>query len=107
MSVHPQRPARSPKGNQAHTQLLAAARIRADYVFNPNISHFSPVIKTPPPSKTRRTSVAASRSVSSSAIDDFEELISEFADDHLVQGEVDTDIAEDELLQELSQMINS
>lgn len=51
--------------------------------------------------------MTASRSVSTTPMDDFEEMISEFADDHLVQGEVDTDIAEDELLQELSQMINS
>ncbi|XP_029682318.1 zinc finger CCCH domain-containing protein 11A isoform X2 [Takifugu rubripes] len=67
----------------------------------------SPVQQTPPPSKTRRMSLTAPRAVSTSAMDDFEELISEFADDHLVQGEVDTDMAEDELLQELSQMIDS
>lgn len=52
-------------------------------------------------------SLTAARAISASAMDDFEELISEFADDHLVQGEVDTDMAEDELLQELSQMIDS
>lgn len=76
-------------------------------MFCSNCSNFSPVVKTPPSSKTRRMSLTASRSISTSAMDDFEELISEFADDHLVQGEVDTDIAEDELLQELSQMIDS
>lgn len=75
-------------------------------------SHFSPVLKTPTQPKSRRVSVAASRTTSSaaastSAVDDFEELISEFTDDHLVHEDVDPDIGEDDLLQELSEMIDS
>lgn len=74
--------------------------------------HFSPILKTPTQPKSRRVSVAASRSASSaaastSAVDDFEELISEFTSDHLVHEDVDPDIGEDDLLQELSEMIDS
>lgn len=74
--------------------------------------HFSPILKTPTQPKSRRMSVAASRSTSSaaastSAVDDFEELISEFTSDHLVHEDVDPDIGEDDLLQELSEMIDS
>lgn len=39
-------------------------------------------------------------------MDDFEELINEFTDDHL-DGDVDPSIGEDDLLQELSEMIDS
>lgn len=71
----------------------------------------SPVLKTPPLPKSRRSSVPATRSSSSSAaassaVDDFEELISEFADDHL-EEDVDPGLGEDDLLQELSDMIDS
>ncbi|XP_029990793.1 zinc finger CCCH domain-containing protein 11A isoform X2 [Sphaeramia orbicularis] len=74
----------------------------------------SPVLKTPPLPKSRRSSVPAARSSSSSAsaaatssaVDDFEELISEFADDHL-EEDVDPGLGEDDLLQELSDMIDS
>lgn len=77
-------------------------------------SHFSPVLKTPTQPKSRRVSVAASRTASTSsaaastsAVDDFEELINEFTDDHLGHEDVDPDIGEDDLLQELSEMIDS
>lgn len=39
-------------------------------------------------------------------MDDFEELINEFTDDHL-DDDVDPSIGEDDLLQELSEMIDS
>ncbi|XP_054641570.1 zinc finger CCCH domain-containing protein 11A isoform X3 [Dunckerocampus dactyliophorus] len=65
----------------------------------------SSVLKTTPQSKSRRQSVAGSR-YSTSAADDFEELINEFTDDHL-EGDVDPGIGEDDLLQELSDMIDS
>ncbi|XP_041816058.1 zinc finger CCCH domain-containing protein 11A isoform X2 [Chelmon rostratus] len=74
----------------------------------------SPVLKTPTQPKSRRTSVAASRTISTSnaaasasAVDDFEELINEFTDDHLEDEDVDPAIGEDDLLQELSEMIDS
>ncbi|KAM7006216.1 zinc finger CCCH domain-containing protein 11A [Tautogolabrus adspersus] len=74
----------------------------------------SPVLKTPAQPKSRRPSAAASRSAStsssaaaaSSALDDFDELISEFTDDHM-EGDMDPAIGEDDLLQELSEMIDS
>lgn len=40
-------------------------------------------------------------------MDDFEELINEFTDDHLEDEDVDPGIGEDDLLQELSEMIDS
>ncbi|XP_077429277.1 zinc finger CCCH domain-containing protein 11A isoform X2 [Vanacampus margaritifer] len=64
----------------------------------------SSVPKTPQ-SKSRRQSVVGSRN-STSAADDFEQLINEFTDDHL-DGDVDPGIGEDDLLQELSDMIGS
>ncbi|KAM8756368.1 zinc finger CCCH domain-containing protein 11A isoform 1-T2 [Acanthopagrus schlegelii] len=70
----------------------------------------SPVLKTPTQPKSRRTSVAASSSsaaASSSVVDDFEELINEFTEDHLEGEDVDPGIGEDDLLQELSEMIDS
>ncbi|KAM6927297.1 zinc finger CCCH domain-containing protein 11A [Xenentodon cancila] len=70
----------------------------------------SPVLKTPVQSKPRRASAATTRSAStadaSSAVDDFEELINQFSGDQPVEG-VDPDIGEDDLLQELSEMIDS
>ncbi|XP_042354597.1 zinc finger CCCH domain-containing protein 11A isoform X2 [Plectropomus leopardus] len=71
----------------------------------------SPVLKSPTQPKSRRQSVAASRTASSaaastSAVDDFEELINEFTDDHL-EDDVDPGIGEEDLLQELSEMIDS
>lgn len=70
----------------------------------------SQVQKTPTQPKSRRPSVAVSRSTSSSAtsssaVYDFEELISEFTtDEHL---EEDPGLGEEDLLQELSDMIDS
>lgn len=74
----------------------------------------SPVPKTPTQSRSRRSSVAASRAAptsnpdgsGSSTVDEFEELINQFTDDHL-EGDVDPAIGEDDLLQELSEMIDS
>nr|XP_040059087.1 zinc finger CCCH domain-containing protein 11A isoform X3 [Gasterosteus aculeatus aculeatus] len=66
----------------------------------------SPVPKTPTQAKSRRLSLAAPRTASTSAMDDFEELINEFTEDHL-EGDVDPGIEEDDLLQELSEMIDS
>uniref|UniRef100_A0A3P9LTS4 Zinc finger CCCH-type containing 11A n=1 Tax=Oryzias latipes TaxID=8090 RepID=A0A3P9LTS4_ORYLA len=43
---------------------------------------------------------------STPAVDDFEELINQFTDDHL-DGDVDPGLGEDDLLQELSEMIDS
>ncbi|XP_061730527.1 zinc finger CCCH domain-containing protein 11A isoform X2 [Nerophis ophidion] len=65
----------------------------------------SSVPKAAPQSKSRRQSVAASRN-SLSAVDEFEDLINEFTDDHL-EGDMDPGIGEDDLLQELSDMIDS
>ncbi|XP_061788816.1 zinc finger CCCH domain-containing protein 11A isoform X1 [Nerophis lumbriciformis] len=65
----------------------------------------SSVPKAAPQSKSRRQSVAASRN-STSAVDEFEDLINEFTDDHL-EGDMDPGIGEDDLLQELSDMIDS
>ncbi|XP_038552382.1 zinc finger CCCH domain-containing protein 11A isoform X2 [Micropterus salmoides] len=74
----------------------------------------SPVVKTPTQPKSRRLSVAASRIASASSTaastsaddDDFEELINEFTEDHL-EEDVDPGIGEEDLLQELSEMIDS
>ncbi|XP_051931057.1 zinc finger CCCH domain-containing protein 11A isoform X1 [Hippocampus zosterae] len=65
----------------------------------------SSLLKTTPQSKSRRQSVVGSRN-STSAADDFEELINEFTEDHL-DGDVDPGIGDDDLLQELSDMIGS
>lgn len=76
----------------------------------------SPVLKTPSQPKSRRLSAAAARSASTSsaaaaastsAVDDFEELINEFTGEHLEDEDVDPGIGEDDLLQELSEMIDS
>ncbi|XP_053172701.1 zinc finger CCCH domain-containing protein 11A isoform X2 [Scomber japonicus] len=72
----------------------------------------SPIMKSPTQHKPRRPSVAqprttsASSATSTSAVDDFEELINEFTDDHM-EDDVDPGIGEDDLLQELSEMIDS
>ncbi|XP_035007465.2 zinc finger CCCH domain-containing protein 11A isoform X2 [Hippoglossus stenolepis] len=73
----------------------------------------SPVLKTPIQPKARRQSAVVSRTpstssvaLSTSAVDDFEDLINEFTDDHL-EDDVDPGIGEDDLLQELSEMIDS
>ncbi|XP_069370438.1 zinc finger CCCH domain-containing protein 11A isoform X2 [Paralichthys olivaceus] len=73
----------------------------------------SPVLKTPIQPKARRQSAVVTRTpstssaaLSTSAVDDFDELINEFTDDHL-EDDVDPGIGEDDLLQELSEMIDS
>ncbi|XP_035486919.2 zinc finger CCCH domain-containing protein 11A isoform X1 [Scophthalmus maximus] len=73
----------------------------------------SPVLKTPTQPKARRPSAVVSRTLSTSsaapstsAVDDFEELMNEFTDDHL-EDDVDPGMGEDDLLQELSEMIDS
>ncbi|XP_015255464.1 PREDICTED: zinc finger CCCH domain-containing protein 11A [Cyprinodon variegatus] len=68
----------------------------------------SPGLKSPTQSKPRRPSMAASRTTSSTdaSVDDFETLINQFTDDHL-EEDVDPAIGEDDLLQELSEMIDS
>lgn len=53
-----------------------------------------------------RIASTSSIAASTSAVDDFEELINEFTDDHL-EDDVDPGIGEDDLLQELSEMIDS
>lgn len=53
-----------------------------------------------------RSASSFSTTASSSAVDDFEELINEFTEDHL-EEDVDPGIGEDDLLQELSDMIDS
>ncbi|XP_005814159.1 zinc finger CCCH domain-containing protein 11A-like [Xiphophorus maculatus] len=73
----------------------------------------SPVVRSPTQPRARRSSAAASRTASTSnpdasgsSVDDFEDLINQFTDDHL-EGDVDPAIGEDDLLQELSEMIDS
>lgn len=53
-----------------------------------------------------RSASTSGTDVFSSAVDDFEELINQFSGDQPVEG-VDPDIGEDDLLQELSEMIDS
>lgn len=72
----------------------------------------SRTLKSPTQAKSRRSSVAASRHSSistapTSAVDDFEELISEFTTDEPLDDSVDPALGEDDLLQELSDMIDS
>ncbi|XP_024916057.1 zinc finger CCCH domain-containing protein 11A isoform X3 [Cynoglossus semilaevis] len=69
--------------------------------------------KTSTQSKAQRQSTNGSRhsstssaAFSNSAMDDFEQLMNEFTDDHL-EEDVDPGIGEDDLLQELSEMIDS
>lgn len=69
-------------------------------------------LKSPTPAKSRRSSVAVSRNSSSStaptsAVDEFEDLISEFTTDDALDDSVDPALGEDDLLQELSEMIDS
>uniref|UniRef100_A0A665T9S4 Zinc finger CCCH-type containing 11A n=2 Tax=Echeneis naucrates TaxID=173247 RepID=A0A665T9S4_ECHNA len=69
----------------------------------------SPILKSPTQLKTRRQSAGVSRTTSSastSAADELEDLINQFTNDHL-EEDVDPDIGEDDLLQELSEMIDS
>ncbi|XP_013122462.1 zinc finger CCCH domain-containing protein 11A [Oreochromis niloticus] len=86
---------------QEHSLLISGATTRESCTVPQ-----SSVQKTPSQPRSRRLSTAASRAASTSAMDDFEELINEFTDDHL-DGDVDPSIGEDDLLQELSEMIDS
>ncbi|XP_018978595.1 zinc finger CCCH domain-containing protein 11A-like [Cyprinus carpio] len=70
----------------------------------------SPVIKTPSMQRSRRSSTTSGRApaVTSSSVDDFEELLGEFTDDRLEDDlELDSGKGEDDLLLELSEMIDS
>ncbi|XP_016150437.1 zinc finger CCCH domain-containing protein 11A-like isoform X1 [Sinocyclocheilus grahami] len=70
----------------------------------------SPVIKTPSLQRSRRSSTTSGRTpaVTSSTVDDFEELLGEFTDDRLEDDlELDSGKGEDDLLLELSEMIDS
>nr|CBN80943.1 Zinc finger CCCH domain-containing protein 11A [Dicentrarchus labrax] len=76
----------------------------------------SPVLKTPTQPKSRRQSITTARTAStssataassSSAVDDFDDLINEFTEEHLEGEDVDPGIGEEDLLQELSEMIDS
>ncbi|XP_052465732.1 zinc finger CCCH domain-containing protein 11A [Carassius gibelio] len=69
-----------------------------------------PVIKTPSMQRSRRPSTTSGRTpaVTSSSVDDFEELLGEFTDDRLEDElELDSGKGEDDLLLELSEMIDS
>ncbi|KAM9813921.1 zinc finger CCCH domain-containing protein 11A [Neosynchiropus ocellatus] len=72
----------------------------------------SSTVKSPVQAKTRRQSMTTARTASAahaatvSAGDDFEDLINEFADSEY-EEDVDPGIGEDDLLQELSDMIDS
>lgn len=71
-------------------------------------SHYSPVLRSPTLPKTRRVSSSASQAASAaatSAVDDFDKLIMEFTDEDMLDDGVDNDVDEDDLLQELSEMI--
>lgn len=71
-------------------------------------SHHSTVLKSPTLPKTRRVSSSASQAASAAAtpaVDDFDKLIMEFTDEDMLDDGVDNDVDEDDLLQELSEMI--
>ncbi|CAM4732200.1 unnamed protein product [Leuciscus chuanchicus] len=69
----------------------------------------SPVIRTPSVQRNRRSSTTSGRAaVTSSSMDDFEDLLDEFTDDRLEDDlELDSGKGEDDLLLELSEMIDS
>ncbi|MCJ8744366.1 hypothetical protein PDJAM_G00117750 [Pangasius djambal] len=72
----------------------------------------SPIIKTPTQTRPRRASLASARGTTpagnSSTTDDFEDLLDEFTDDRLEDEiELDPGKGEDDLLLELSEMIDS
>lgn len=67
-------------------------------VFSPQTTSIQP--------RSRRTSSQAAANTSTSAVDDFDKLIMEFTDDDdMLDDGVDNDVNEDDLLQELSEMI--
>lgn len=72
----------------------------------------SPIISTPTQARPRRVSVASARGTApagnASTMDDFEDLLDEFTDDRLEDEiELDPGKGEDDLLLELSEMIDS
>ncbi|XP_026791138.3 zinc finger CCCH domain-containing protein 11A isoform X1 [Pangasianodon hypophthalmus] len=72
----------------------------------------SPIIKTPTQTRPRRASLASARGTTpagnSSTMDDFDDLLDEFTDDRLEDEiELDPGKGEDDLLLELSEMIDS
>lgn len=81
--------------------------------YKPNLFSlflYSPVIKTPSMQRSRRCSTTSGRPpvVTSSSMDDFEDLLDEFTDDRLEDElELDSGKGEDDLLLELSEMIDS
>lgn len=98
----------SRRAKEAQTQL--SQRNATALVSEPLTAPQSHVAKTPVQSKVRRVSVSAKASAasSSSTVDDFEELMNEFTDDRLEsEMELDPGKGEDDLLLELSEMIDS
>lgn len=72
----------------------------------------SPINRTPTQSRPRRASLASARNSgpagNSSTVDDLEDLLDEFTDDRLEDEiELDPGKGEDDLLLELSEMIDS
>lgn len=67
------------------------------FVFSPQLTSVQP--------RSRRTSSQAAPNAASSAVDDFDKLIMEFTDEDMLEDGVDNDVNEDDLLQELSDMI--
>lgn len=68
------------------------------------------MIRTPSVQRNRRSSTTSGRTaaVTSSSMDDFEDLLDEFTDDRLEDDlELDSGKGEDDLLLELSEMIDS
>lgn len=65
---------------------------------------FSPQLTSSQP-RSRRTSSQTAPNTASSAVDDFDKLIMEFTDEEMPDDGVDDDVNEDDLLQELSEMI--
>ncbi|XP_030632083.1 zinc finger CCCH domain-containing protein 11A [Chanos chanos] len=89
------------------TNSLSQLRANTESVTVPQ----SPIMKTTIQSKGRRSSTLSARAPvvsSSSTVDDFEELMNEFTDDRLEdEMELDPGKGEDDLLLELSEMIDS
>ncbi|XP_056131113.1 zinc finger CCCH domain-containing protein 11A isoform X2 [Lampris incognitus] len=103
-----------PVFQQSPVQTLPAITTTPAAARETSIIPQSPILKTPTQGKSRRPSLATSRgpfstcsaTSSASAVDDFDELMNEFTDDHL-EEDVDPGMGEDDLLQELSEMIDS
>ncbi|KAJ8259469.1 hypothetical protein GJAV_G00169660 [Gymnothorax javanicus] len=97
---------RSPSAEQSSTSTDPLFSPAKDPPAAPQSSNT--VIKTPSQPKSRRQSTATPRTSGSAPLDDFDELMNEFADDPL-DGEMELDPAkdEDDLLLELSEMIDS